>query len=612
MKDRSRTITFLTDFYPWDVLFHFSQESAPPHDLRAADMIIQGKRYLEAENYLPALKLFESAAARPFSQSTTAAVYLTGLCYFHIGQLEKAEEYFEIIAKEYPRSRYVEEALYHTALMFLFDDDERKQRTGVEYLLNLAESARDSSIAKDAEKHVRNFIFYEADLEVVEFLLKASPRKHELMFLEAYCHQLAERGEREKAISWYQDYQQVRGLDSYFLKQLLSGEPVVRYVEKDVIRLAMFLPLYLEKEEVWEKDSISEIPSRSLMALEFYEGFQIALDTYSAESKKNVFLKILDTYKDSATTADNLWILDQLQPDLIVGSIYNQQSEILSQWSETHWTPQMVPLSPSSSLVEGKSQVFLAHPTAVDHGITMAEYAWDSLRLNRVAVWTDQRAGTEMLADAFSIHFDTLGGETIRLPVDSIFSDSAKKQIYSYVRSLKFQQIDGVYIPILSNQEIAGLILSQISAMGVNVKVMGSPHWWKRYDNIDRELKESYQVAFTTSYMINKEDSAYQEYFRDYLRKYGFPPSQYNIQGYDLGMYVVQLLDNFNYQDGISLSSYIRNAPSYQGLHQNFYFQSQQSNKFVNIGVYKDGTVININRPRKLNLKDFYQNKIKD
>ena len=68
-----------------------------------------------------------------------------------------------------------------------------------------------------------------------------------------------------------------------------------------------------------------------------------------------------------------------------------EQSEVLGEWSESHWTPQIVPLSPAQSLVENKSQVFLAHPTAEDHGFAMAEYAWDTLQLNRVAIWTDQR-----------------------------------------------------------------------------------------------------------------------------------------------------------------------------------------------------------------------------
>ena len=589
----------------------WTQNDVPRHDPRTADLLVQGKRYLEAEDYLPALKFFETAAARPFSQSTTAAVYLAGLSYFHIGQLQKAENYFEKIIKDYPQSRYVEDALYHSALMFLYDDNQRKQRAGVEYLLSLSHTAKDSIIAIDAGNHIRSFIYYEAELRLLEFLLRTSQPQDELMFLEAMCYRLLEEDQEEDAKTLYQDYNEVKGISSPFLRQLF-GEGQVRYVEKDIIRLAMFLPLYYAQEEGWEADTVLEVPRRSKLALEFYEGFQLALDGYSEEAKKNVFLKILDTRRDSMTTANNLWILDELQPDMVVGGIYNQQSEVLGKWSETHWTPQIVPLSPAINLVENKTQVFLAHPTAKDHGYAMADYAWDTLQLNRVAVWTDQRKGTESLANAFMTHFDTLGGEVVRLPVDSVLSDSAKDRIYSFVRSLKFQQIDGVYIPILSNQEIAGLILSQISALNVKVKVMGSPHWWQRYNNIDRELKDSYNVTFTTSYMIDKTDSAYQQFFRDYTQKFGFPPSQYNIQGYDLGMYVVQVLDNFDYDSGQTLASYIRNAPPYEGLHQNFDFRNQQSNQFVNIGIYKDGTVIKANRSRKINLEDFYQIKAKD
>jgi ABC-type branched-subunit amino acid transport system substrate-binding protein len=323
-------------------------------------------------------------------------------------------------------------------------------------------------------------------------------------------------------------------------------------------------------------------------------------------AEKKIFLHIKDTFRDSARTQEHLAYLDSLRPDLVVGEIFNQQSRVIGEWAEATGTPQIVPLSPTPSLAEGKSYVFLAHPSAAGHGSYMATYAFEQLKLNKVAVWTDQRRQTTELAEAFSSTFDTLGGEVIPLIVDSVYSDSAREEIRDLVRSLRFQQVDGVYLPIQGNQEMAGLILSQMRIADLNVKVMGGPHWWQQYENIDRELKESYELLFTTSYMNDKADPVYQTFYQNYLKAYQFPPSVYGFHGYDMGMYVAQALDGFDYRNGQSLAAYLRNYPAYQGIHLAFDFRGKQQNQFVNIGKFGNERVEKVNAPQRIDLKRLF------
>ncbi|MEM1223413.1 MAG: hypothetical protein AAGH40_11670, partial [Verrucomicrobiota bacterium] len=139
--------------------------------------------------------------------------------------------------------------------------------------------------------------------------------------------------------------------------------------------------------------------------------------------------------------------MNNFYPDLVLGSIFNTQSEVISRWAEQTGTPQIVPLSPSANLIDDKQFTFLATPEVQVHGRVMAEYARDSLGLEKVVVWTNQTKSTDLMAQAFTETFQQLGGMVFSIPIDPDY-EVAKDEIPDLVRALKFQEPDGVYIPI--------------------------------------------------------------------------------------------------------------------------------------------------------------------
>ncbi|MEZ4825399.1 MAG: ABC transporter substrate-binding protein [Bacteroidia bacterium] len=585
----------------------FTQAGEPEEDVVAEALLAQGKSYLESRNYGKALELFETAAVRPFNQSTTASIYLSGIAAFRLADFHRAGEYFATIVESYPQSRYLDESSYHISLILLRERNERKNKAAIEGLLSIASRTDDEDLSRDAVDRVRKFLFYEATPSFASYLFDTGPAAYRMLFLEATCYHLVESGQRDNALQKVNSFTRTSGeKPSLFLQQLFGKENSVRYIDNDVVRMALFVPLFLGD---YDLASMDKIPARSELATQFYEGFNLAIREASGDGKKNIYLRVFDTRRDTLLTQNYLKELESLQPDLIVGDIFNPQSKVIADWAENHRTPQLIPLSPSEELVQGKSQVFLVHPSPETHGKNMASYAWDSLRLNRIAVWTDGQRSTEILAQSFAQAFDTLGGEVIMLEVDSTLTEKAEKNIYSYVRSLKFQEVDGVYIPIMNNQEVAGLILSQISALGLDVRVMGSPHWWQRYENVDRELKESSQLVFSTSYLENRQDSAFIRFYNSYLKEYQMPPGQFSVQGYDLGQYLAFLLDQYDYRSGESLATFIRQFPLYHGIHIDIDFKDKQSNQFVNIAAFRGGTVQKINQGETQIPPDIFQTK---
>ncbi|MEM7657341.1 MAG: ABC transporter substrate-binding protein [Bacteroidota bacterium] len=581
-------------------LLSLAQPQPPEEDPTAVQYLLRGKAFLEEQDLAMALLAFEAARDRPFHQATTASIYFAGITHYYLEDFREARRHFSWLTDEYPQSRYQEEARYHLALMDLRQAQRGPQRQALETLFELTGS---SALSYDADQALRQYFFYVADRQDLRYWARRVRPEHQGLILEAWCFLRINEGEFLQAVDDYRAYKATGGRPIASLQRLLEGDQMVQFVEEGLSKVCLFLPLHLDPmalDTVNWRDSLPVIPKKSRLALEFYEGFQLALETYLPLAEKNIFVEVIDTRRDSAQIVDHMSYLDSLRPDLVVGEIFNHPSRILGEWSETRGVPQIIPLSPSPSLVENRQYGFLAHPSASGHGLYAARFAREKLRLQRMAVWSDGRKATEALAEPFVAGFDTLGGEVLKLTVDSVYSDSTRDMIQDLVRSLRFQQVDGVYLPIQANQEMAGLILGQMRLQELDVKVIGGPHWWQRYETINREMKESYELMFTTSYMTEKEDPVYETFYQGYLKEYQFPPSMYSVHGYDMGMYVVQMLDGFSYDNGQSLAAFLRNAPPFQGMHLTVDFRGSQQNQFVNIGTFGKDRIRKLNGPIRL------------
>lgn len=556
-------------------------------DALATAYVSAGKRYLAAGEYPQAIAALDSAIERPFNPKTTSAEYLRGLALFYLGKEEEAMEAFEEFMGTYPASTYLPEVSYHYAILQLEGwPDERG--AGIEKLLSLWRQDSLPAISSESAQRLQQYFFSQCDTSGLTILLSTSTPEEIPFFLEPYCYCLQEKLDAPKLAEMvYQEYQIQYGKKLPFLERLFDPRRDDRYGDRENIRIAIFLPLFLQEGI---RDSTRDVPRKSRIALEFWEGFQMAYEQLEPSLKKNITLKVFDTKRDSTVVEAHLAELDAWYPDLVVGAVYNTQTEIISRWSERTGTPQIVPFSPNGDLVKDKLFTFLAHPDISVHGATLATYGFDSLNIKKVAVFSNGTIATEQLALPFIEAIRAKGGEVVRITVDSAFSEDGARDIVSLTRSMKLQKCDGAFIPIFGDQETVGLILSQMSVMELNVPVLTSPHGWKRFNNIDRELKDRFSMTFSTSFMCNVQDTSYRSYLKTCLEKYRIPPSDFHTQGYDVGNWALSVVNEYPFRY-LSLADYIRDYPSTSGFHQDFEFKGSQINQAVNLGQFKNGEI---------------------
>lgn len=568
-----------------------------PLDTEADALITQGRRLLQNEKYAEALDKFELVRSRNFNRSTTAAIYLSGLSAYYLKYDDIAAQRFTTILEEFPRSRYVDEAQYHQALVKLRSKNTVARFQGYETLLSLAENARTSKMAADVQNKIEQVLFQVFTPQELEKAFNKADTKNKQRVAEAFFYRNSETGEYESTRKMYADYLKTGGKDSPYLQSIfpkIDSTKKITVFEPEIIRIGLFLPLFLRDGEWKMSKSISP---ETLRSLEFYEGFNMAVTEFSATSAKKVYLKLYDTRSDSLLTRSFFRDLENLRPQMIIGDIYNNQSRILSEWAEKNKTLQIVPMSATAELVEKKSYTFLAHPSAYTHGQRLAEYAYNERGITRTAVFTDGQEATESLAQGYMNTFIQLGGTIDTLSLSLDYKEVAMGQIPKLVSKIPDNDPEmGVYIPLMGNEESASLIVNVLKREGKNVMLMGSPHFRSRYNTLDRETKEGFGLVFTTSHFEDIEDPAYRDLYKNYIEKYNYPPSDNIVQGYDLAKYVLRMLSQYDPLLGITPDTFLRVYPLYKGIHLDYRFNSMQSNQRVNIGMYTREGVVKLNK----------------
>lgn len=572
---------------------NLTKQATLKQDPRATQLLQQGKRYLASKNYSKAWDSFELARERDFNQSTTTAIFLSGLSAYYLNYDDIALQRFEDIIKNYPKSKYVDNAKYHKGILQARSFNTSSVRMQGLSLLASSMKSKDSRLAKDSEIALQRELFENASLAFLKGYYRNAPDHVNKLVMEALLYKELLEGNTESAKKRYDIYLENDGKDSPFFQKLFPKEPEsipVEMFEPNILRIALFLPIYASSESAGFG---GKIPDRSVRGLEFYEGIQLALNELAEENRKNIYIRVFDTFRDTLTTRAQLNELDILQPQLIIGGIYNATSRIISGYAEKRGITQVIPMSPAANLVEDKVFTFLAHPAVRTHGARMADYAFNKLNLSYVSVFSDKSPGTAELAEGFIERFSLLGGLVDTLFFGKDFKEEALEEIPDLIG--RVQDSSGVYIPLMGNEEAASLIVNLLKKEEKSVKVMGSPHFRSRYTTLPIDVKEDFEILFSTTHLNSPSDPNFRKMYNDYLRTYKMPPSDNSIQGYDLAKFIIHMMDGYDPSMGVGLETFLRVTPVVKGLHIDYYFGSTQSNQSVNIGQYTKEGVIKVN-----------------
>ncbi len=308
------------------------------------------------------------------------------------------------------------------------------------------------------------------------------------------------------------------------------------------------------------------------LAIDFYQGFKLALDSVSANGH-NYKLQVFDT-QDQETRVVNLARAASVREnDLIIGPVFPDAMSTFSEFSDNSPGKLMVsPLAASMPSQFKNTGLVTVNNTIDQHGWKVADYInrnYKPEQVNIVLINT-QKTDDAKFAAPFRKYLNELSKARFQISErpnaiglqDHIASGKNNLVILcSSDRLFLLPTIDRLYKSV--NE-------------GYKVELFGHPNWIKA-KFLDAQKMQALKTKISASYFVNYKAENVKHFIARYRDEHGFEPSEFAFKGFDVGYYFGRLLE----KHGKNYASHLDDE-TYKGLHNNFRFSKDPALGFIN------------------------------
>ena len=363
-------------------------------------------------------------------------------------------------------------------------------------------------------------------------------------------------------------------------------------IKKDFHEIAVLLPFELDAAPVNLNYALSEenpFKSSTRMAVEFYQGLTLALDKLE-DTKFQANVHIIDTKNNESSTK----ILLQKSPfpkvDLIVGPIFNKQLRKVADYCKQKEIPMVSPLSSSTSITSNNPFYYSANATPEVHYDVLYDHMEKDFDSRNLYIFYQNTASDKKVVDYFeALNTKKDTSEQFRITSYEMATDQKSHDLKVMLDSTETSL---VLVPSY-NEAFVEYSLNQLAQIIHHYPsvVFGMPKW-SEFRNVNFDYLEWMNVQITASYYSDKRSGAYTAFINKFQSTYGYPPSNYSIQAYDLMLFLSKNLSG-KYKKGEML---LRNS-DFNGIQTNFDFGpilneeediDYIANKYVHLLEFKD------------------------
>lgn len=347
--------------------------------------------------------------------------------------------------------------------------------------------------------------------------------------------------------------------------------------KKEVYNVSIIMPFLTNKY-----DFQTEIPARSLRAVEFYEGIKIALDSLEKEGVK-LKVNVYDSKRNSQTVEDILKKAELAESDLIIGPIGTSSLKIVAEFAKRYQIPLASPFNYNPDIPKDNHFYMQLNPSYKVHSRYIAYFLNQKLeipknlrvpltKVNYLIVGSQVDTGRiKDLQEAYQIE---MNDEEAKL--DQFVAEGKEISIESIKKHFKKEALNVVIVPSYRAESFVLGTLRELHSMVDRVEsqnsfqflVIGMPQW-KYYERMNFEYYENLRLHITDSYFVNEENSDVQKFKKGYRQLYGIAPREFAYVGFDLMLHLGRQLK----KHGTAFPDYFHKE-IHTGLHSRFYFDA--------------------------------------
>lgn len=336
--------------------------------------------------------------------------------------------------------------------------------------------------------------------------------------------------------------------------------------------IALLLPFELNKINL--KTAVKKDLSGSDLAIDFYQGMKLALDSLS-QSGPNFRLNVFDT-QNQETKVVNLALANSVKSnDLIVGPIYPEEAKTFADFADLKDILQVFPLAASMPQGYKNLRMVMVNNTLEQHGRKIAEFITKNYKPEQVNIvlLNTQKANDARFSAYLKRFIGELGAGRFR-----IIERPNAIGIDKYMDPLKNNLV------LVSSSDRLFIVptidrLYKLKNNKYRIELFGHPNWMKANYLIQNKL-QSLNTRITSSFYVNYKLENVKSFVSRYRREFGTEPSEYSFKGFDVGYYFGGLLVKYG-------KSYPRHLTEsvYTGLHNNFRFSKEPDQVIKNIEI---------------------------
>jgi len=351
-----------------------------------------------------------------------------------------------------------------------------------------------------------------------------------------------------------------------------SGELKTKYL------VSLLLPFYLDSNDSLSHVKLQyeneEMFRQSIVGMEFYTGFKMAVENMKLENSKieiQVFDISMNPYSKST------WDMEQLtkgtklfESDLIIGPFHRSNFLLASEYAKSIKRPIVSP-------VPQRNDILKDNPYAIKV-YSSKEAQVDFMRAYTMQNWKEKNLilieNDEMRDVILSERFQGINNKDTNVEMYAEFNSSIKRIKMSefdfkIIENYMVDSLDNILLMPMTNKTFVSRFLTGINRYSnkFKIKVVGLDSW-NNMGYIDYSYLNNLEVHTTRNQFINYNDSTIEDFILVYRNTYGTEPNEWTFLGYDIANYFLQAL----VKDGTAFQNFFALNQS-RGLSRSFSFK---------------------------------------
>jgi ABC-type branched-subunit amino acid transport system substrate-binding protein/LysM repeat protein len=313
------------------------------------------------------------------------------------------------------------------------------------------------------------------------------------------------------------------------LTVLRMGEPT---------HITLMLPLYLDLNDTINAadnpEVEEEIYGKSEIALHFYEGFLMAIDTLNQLGYK-VKVKVIDT-------ENRPWKIRKLveqgalkNTDLIIGPLYSKVFDEVSGYAYDNCIPMVSPTIKDQGILANNDYVFKIIPSPASLAYDLGRYLSQSDSTANMVLHYGTPDEQKLLL-SFRQGLESMGEIPFVFPAFDIYkagSDSIRNRLSLSGRN---------NLVILSNNQVklASLLRKLMGWSEEAYIVAFAPGNWQRFKNLEIDHFDQLRIHRPAEFHADYNQLEVQQFVQQFRLRYQGEPNTFAFRGYDVAMHFVK------------------------------------------------------------------------